>query len=171
MTVTPWSYSGDVADKSAIEWTEATWNPTTGCDRTSPGCDRCYALTLSKRLKAMGSPKYQNEVAVKKFKDGLWEVDGVSGQRFRDPRYPNQMSFDILSPDITPLENRFLELLDERDYNMAEFRKYALLETIYKETHVKDAVDRLIERRRVNQVRTGHSFEDRVFSLAEPQLF
>ena len=50
---------GGVADKSAIEWTEATWNPTTGCDRTSPGCDRCYALTLSKRLKAMGSPKYQ----------------------------------------------------------------------------------------------------------------
>ena len=44
-----------MADKSAIEWTEATWNPTTGCDRTSPGCDNCYALTLSKRLKAMGS--------------------------------------------------------------------------------------------------------------------
>ena len=50
---------GDVADKSTIEWTEATWNPTTGCDRVSPGCDHCYALTLSKRLKAMGSPKYQ----------------------------------------------------------------------------------------------------------------
>lgn len=48
-----------VADKTAIEWTEATWNPTTGCDRVSPGCDNCYALTLSKRLKAMGSPKYQ----------------------------------------------------------------------------------------------------------------
>jgi protein gp37 len=48
-----------MADKTAIEWTEATWNPTTGCDRVSPGCDNCYALTLSKRLKAMGSPKYQ----------------------------------------------------------------------------------------------------------------
>jgi protein gp37 len=48
-----------VADRSSIEWTEATWNPTTGCDRTSPGCDHCYALTLAKRLKAMGSPKYQ----------------------------------------------------------------------------------------------------------------
>ena len=48
-----------MADRSAIEWTEATWNPTTGCDRTSPGCDHCYALTLSARLKAMGSPKYQ----------------------------------------------------------------------------------------------------------------
>jgi protein gp37 len=48
-----------VADKSAIEWTEATWNPTTGCDRISTGCDNCYALTLAKRLKAMGNPKYQ----------------------------------------------------------------------------------------------------------------
>jgi protein gp37 len=48
-----------VSDHRAIEWTEATWNPTTGCDRTSPGCDNCYALTLAKRLKAMGNPKYQ----------------------------------------------------------------------------------------------------------------
>ena len=30
---------------SAIEWTDATWNPTTGCDRVSPGCDHCYALS------------------------------------------------------------------------------------------------------------------------------
>ncbi|WP_369228948.1 DUF5131 family protein [Streptomyces sp. R21] len=48
-----------MSDRSSIEWTEATWNPTTGCDRISEGCDNCYALTLSKRLKAMGSPKYQ----------------------------------------------------------------------------------------------------------------
>lgn len=47
--------------KSAIEWTEETWNPTTGCDRTSPGCDHCYAMTLAKRLKAMGQAKYQND--------------------------------------------------------------------------------------------------------------
>jgi protein gp37 len=44
-----------MADGSAIEWTEATWNPTTGCDRVSAGCDNCYALTLAKRLKAMGA--------------------------------------------------------------------------------------------------------------------
>lgn len=48
-----------MADRSSIEWTEATWNPTTGCDRTSPGCDHCYALVLAKRLKAMGSARYQ----------------------------------------------------------------------------------------------------------------
>lgn len=44
---------------TGIEWTEVTWNPTTGCDRISAGCDNCYALTLSKRLKAMGQAKYQ----------------------------------------------------------------------------------------------------------------
>lgn len=44
-----------------IQWTEQVWNPTTGCDQTSPGCDNCYALTLAKRLKAMGSAKYQTD--------------------------------------------------------------------------------------------------------------
>ncbi|MGW3352100.1 DUF5131 family protein [Nonomuraea rubra] len=47
--------------KTTIEWTEVTWNPTTGCDRISRGCDNCYALTLAKRLKAMGAAKYQND--------------------------------------------------------------------------------------------------------------
>lgn len=46
---------------SAIEWTNVTWNPTTGCDRVSPGCDNCYALTMAKRLKAMGQAKYQRD--------------------------------------------------------------------------------------------------------------
>lgn len=50
-----------VADGTSIEWTEATWNPTTGCNRVSVGCDNCYALTLAKRLKAMGAAKYQND--------------------------------------------------------------------------------------------------------------
>ncbi|MEW2128456.1 phage Gp37/Gp68 family protein [Streptomyces sp. NPDC007259] len=50
-----------MSDRSAIEWTEATWNPTTGCDRVSSGCDNCYALALAKRLKAMGAPKYQRD--------------------------------------------------------------------------------------------------------------
>jgi protein gp37 len=46
---------------TSIEWTETTWNPTTGCDRISPGCDHCYALTLAKRLKAMGQARYQTD--------------------------------------------------------------------------------------------------------------
>jgi protein gp37 len=50
-----------MADNSTIEWTETTWNPTTGCDKVSPGCDNCYACALSRRLKSMGSAKYQND--------------------------------------------------------------------------------------------------------------
>jgi len=50
-----------MATRTGIEWTETTWNPTTGCDRISPGCDNCYALTLARRLKAMGLAKYQND--------------------------------------------------------------------------------------------------------------
>ncbi|NQT61678.1 MAG: phage Gp37/Gp68 family protein [Candidatus Marinimicrobia bacterium] len=45
---------------SKIEWTEATWNPITGCDKISPGCKNCYAERMAKRLKAMGSPNYVN---------------------------------------------------------------------------------------------------------------
>lgn len=50
-----------MADKTGIEWANATWNPTTGCDRVSPGCDHCYALTMAARLKKMGSAKYQRD--------------------------------------------------------------------------------------------------------------
>lgn len=50
-----------MATRTAIEWTEVTWNPTTGCDRVSTGCDNCYALALAKRLKAMGAAKYQQD--------------------------------------------------------------------------------------------------------------
>ena len=46
---------------TSIEWTEDVANPTTGCDRVSPGCDHCYAMTMAKRLKGMGQPKYQRD--------------------------------------------------------------------------------------------------------------
>jgi protein gp37 len=45
---------------SSIEWTEATWNPLTGCDKVSPGCKNCYAERMAKRLQAMGQPNYAN---------------------------------------------------------------------------------------------------------------
>lgn len=49
-----------MANNSSIEWTEATWNPSTGCDALSPGCDNCYAERLAYRLRAMGQTKYAN---------------------------------------------------------------------------------------------------------------
>jgi len=46
--------------KSNIEWTEATWNPVTGCAKISPGCKHCYAERMAKRLQAMGQRNYAN---------------------------------------------------------------------------------------------------------------
>ena len=46
--------------QSNIEWTQMTWNPTTGCDKVSAGCKFCYAEVMSRRLKAMGQEKYKN---------------------------------------------------------------------------------------------------------------
>ena len=45
---------------SAIEWTDETWNPVTGCTRVSPGCDNCYMFALYPRLTAMGAPGYES---------------------------------------------------------------------------------------------------------------
>lgn len=56
---------------STIEWTNQTWNPTTGCDLLSPGCDHCYAKTLSRRLMLMGQPKYSNDFALTLHPDTL----------------------------------------------------------------------------------------------------
>ena len=49
-----------MAQNSSIEWTEATWNPTTGCTKISPGCAHCYAERMAIRLKAMGQERYRN---------------------------------------------------------------------------------------------------------------
>lgn len=60
-----------MAIKSPIEWTESTWNPLTGCSKVSDGCKNCYAERLSKRLKAMGQPNYQNEFQLTLHEDSL----------------------------------------------------------------------------------------------------
>jgi protein gp37 len=49
-----------MATNSPIEWTDATWNPVTGCDKISPGCKHCYAERMAKRLKAARNPNYGN---------------------------------------------------------------------------------------------------------------
>ncbi len=56
---------------SRIEWTEATWNPTTGCTKISSGCKNCYAATLSKRLNAMGVKKYKNQFEFTEHEDDI----------------------------------------------------------------------------------------------------
>ncbi|HVU90135.1 MAG TPA: phage Gp37/Gp68 family protein [Pirellulales bacterium] len=49
-----------MAQSSSIEWTEATWNPVTGCTKISPGCKHCYAERMALRLQAMGQERYRD---------------------------------------------------------------------------------------------------------------
>lgn len=49
-----------MAQLSSIEWTDATWNPVTGCSKISPGCKNCYAERMAKRLQSMGQPRYRD---------------------------------------------------------------------------------------------------------------
>jgi len=96
-----------MSDSSKIEWTEATWSPTTGCDRISPGCDNCYALTLARRLKAMGSAKYQADGDPRTSGPGFGltvHEDALTlPLRWRKPRriFVNSMS-DLFHARVTP---------------------------------------------------------------------
>lgn len=83
--------------KSSIEWTEETWNPTTGCDKVSQGCKNCYAERMSKRLKAMGVEKYQDEFAFRMHEDALYQPHAWSGSRLV---FVNSMS-DLFHEEAT----------------------------------------------------------------------
>src|SRR3954464_11890326 len=54
-----------MADRSAIEWTEATWNPVTGCDEVSPGCAHCYAKTFAERWRGITGHPYEQGFALR----------------------------------------------------------------------------------------------------------
>jgi protein gp37 len=49
-----------MADKSSIEWTDATWNPVTGCTKITAGCDNCYAARFSERFRGVPGHPFQN---------------------------------------------------------------------------------------------------------------
>ena len=66
-----------MSQKTSIAWTEATWNPVTGCTKTSLGCKNCYAETMAKRLQAMGSKRYANGFTLTLHPDALNEPKKV----------------------------------------------------------------------------------------------
>jgi len=82
--------------QSKIEWTEMTWNPTTGCSKVSQGCKFCYAEIMSKRLQAMGIEKYKDNFKVRIHPDELrkpykWKKSKVV--------FVNSMS-DLFHPEV-----------------------------------------------------------------------
>jgi protein gp37 len=85
-----------VADRSAIEWTEASWNPATGCSKVSPGCAHCYAETFAERWRGVPGHPYEQGFQLR-----LWESRLGLPLRWRRPRriFVNSMS-DLFHEDI-----------------------------------------------------------------------
>lgn len=112
-------------DRSAIEWTDSTWNPVTGCTRVSAGCDHCYAETLARtrladtylrRLPVLDSPEnHADPFAVR-----LWPERLTQPERWRDPRviFVNSMS-DLFHHDV-PDEyvRRIFEVMLRADWHV-----------------------------------------------------
>jgi protein gp37 len=121
---TPQCEDQAMAGPSAIEWTEATWNPVTGCDRVSPGCAHCYALDLAARLKNMGQAKYRNDGDPRSSGPGFGltlHPDSLEiPLRWRSPRhiFVNSMS-DLFHEEI-PLEfiRQVFAVMAEADWHV-----------------------------------------------------
>jgi len=84
---------------SSIEWTEATWNPVTGCSKVSAGCKNCYAERLALRLQRMGNARYRNGFNVTLHPD-LIDLP----KRWREPRLIFVNSMSDLFHEAVPLE-------------------------------------------------------------------
>lgn len=101
-------------NKSKIEWTDNTWNPTTGCSKISAGCQNCYAEKMSYRLKSMGNPKYKNGFLIKTHPESLNEP-----YKWKKPSmvFVNSMS-DIFHEEIpfTYIEKVFSVMNDNQSH-------------------------------------------------------
>jgi protein gp37 len=85
-----------MSDKSMIEWTDATWNPVTGCTQVSPGCDHCYALRFAERFRGVPNHPYEQGFDLR-----LWPERASLPLRWKQPRriFVNSMS-DLFHSDV-----------------------------------------------------------------------
>lgn len=120
-----------MADKTLIEWTQATWNPVTGCTKISAGCQRCYAERLAIRLRAMKNPRYCNGFTVTLHRDLIGLPSKWKESRFI---FVNSMSdlFHESIPDdfirsvfctMTANERHTFQVLTKRTARLAEIAK------------------------------------------------
>jgi protein gp37 len=125
---------------SKIEWTEETWNPTTGCTKVSAGCKNCYAEAMANRLKAIGTPVYENgfefsilperlEQPLKKKKPTKYFVNSMSDLFYED--MPDSYLDDIFNI-IEKTPQHIYQILTKREDRMSEyFRKKSIPKNIW----------------------------------------
>ncbi|KKK57811.1 hypothetical protein LCGC14_3050740, partial [marine sediment metagenome] len=102
-----------MAQISSIEWTEATWNPVTGCSKISTGCSNCYAERMAKRLQAMGQARYKNSFKVTLHPEALDEP-----YRWKKPRIVFVNSMSDLFHEKIPFEfiQRVFKVMNENEH-------------------------------------------------------
>jgi protein gp37 len=86
---------------SAIEWTESTWNPVTGCSKVSAGCLNCYAERMSKRLKAIGQKRYRNGFKLTLHREALnepscWKKPRIVFVNSMSDLFHEKLSFEFI---------------------------------------------------------------------------
>jgi protein gp37 len=104
-----------MSDRSAIEWTDATWNPVTGCVQVSPGCDHCYALAFSERFRGVAGHPYEQGFDLK-----LWSERLELPLRWKQPRriFVNSMS-DLFQKDVPDsFIHRVFEVMARADWHV-----------------------------------------------------
>ena len=118
-----------MSDKSAIEWTDATWNPVTGCTKVSPGCAHCYAETITLRFKR-GGPFLPGKTTIRLHEERLDDP-----RSWRAPRrvFVNSMS-DLFHEEV-PLEYvrkvfQKMETYDTHIYQVLTKRPERMLEFV-----------------------------------------
>jgi len=101
-----------MSDKSAIEWTDATWNPVTGCTKITRGCDRCYAARFAERWRGIPGHPYEQGFDLRQWPSRLDQP-----ARWREPRmiFVNSMS-DLFHKKIElSFTNRVFETMEMVD--------------------------------------------------------
>ncbi len=180
--------------KTAIEWTDATWNPVAGCSIVSAGCKNCYAMQMAKRLEAMGMEKYKGLIK-KTGKNTVWngvireDIDSLAiPYKWKKPRkiFVNSMS-DLFHEDVsdkfilsvwdvmknTPHHN--YQILTKRPKRMAKVLSDTIediLPNVWLGTSIEDArvIDRVDYLRKVPAKIRFISFEPLIGSVGNIDL-
>lgn len=118
-----------MGQNSKIEWTEATWNPVTGCDKVSQGCKHCYAERMAKRLKKMGNPRYKNEFKVTLHSDLLtvpwtWRKPRMVFVNSMSDLFHHEVPFDFIDKVFAVMacgSEHIYQILTKRPSRMKEY--------------------------------------------------
>ena len=168
--------------KSKIEWTEETWNPTTGCTKVSAGCKNCYAEVMANRLQAMGTPGYENgfefsimpdrlEQPLKKKKATKYFVNSMS-DLFHEKMPQNFLDKIMGVIDLTP--QHIYQILTKREGAMFEyFQNRKIPENIWLGVTVDDkkhGVPRIDKLRNINATIKFLSVEPLLEDIGEIDL-